>query len=52
MHLDRPEILAQVVERLQQEMREMREQLQLLENTLRGIVIGNAVAELGLRRAP
>jgi len=52
MHLDRPEILAQVVERLQQEMREMREQLQLLENTVRGIVIGNAVAELGLRRAP
>ena len=52
MHLDRPENLAHVVERLQQEMQEMREQLQLLESAVRGILIGNAFTELGQRREP
>jgi hypothetical protein len=50
MHLDRPENWVHVVERLQQEMQEMREQIQLLESAVHGILIGNAFTELGQRR--
>jgi hypothetical protein len=45
INVDRPEDLEHVVERLQQEMREMREQIALLESAVRGILIQNALPE-------
>jgi len=43
INIDRPENLVHVVECLQQEMREMREQIETLENAVRGILIQNAI---------
>ena len=50
INVDRSEDLEHVVERLQQEMREMREQIALLESAVRGILIQNALPEQWERR--
>jgi cell division protein ZapA (FtsZ GTPase activity inhibitor) len=43
INIDRPENLVHVVERLQQEMRELREQIETLENAACGILTQNAL---------